>query len=50
MNRINKKKSEIEFQNFRKIIDTRNRIIHGYDTVSEFKPPVHAKTHFTAGS
>ena len=35
MNRINKQNSEIEFQNSRKIIDTRNRIIHGYDTVSD---------------
>jgi uncharacterized protein with HEPN domain len=35
MNRITKKNSEIIFVNSRKIIDTRNRIIHGYDSVSD---------------
>ena len=35
MNRVNKKDPGVEFQNSRKIIDTRNRIIHGYDTVSD---------------
>lgn len=35
MNRIIRKDSGIEFHNSRRIIDTRNRIIHGYDTVSD---------------
>ena len=35
MHRINKREPVLEFQNARKIIDTRNRIIHGYDTVSD---------------
>ena len=35
MHRINKKDPILEFQNSRKNIDTRNRIIHGYDTVSD---------------
>lgn len=33
--RITKFDPEIEITNIRKIIDTRNRIIHGYDTVSD---------------
>ncbi len=35
MNRILTKDATIEFSNSRKIISTRNRIIHGYDTVSD---------------
>jgi uncharacterized protein with HEPN domain len=35
MNRIVKEDPKIEISQTRKIIDTRNRIIHGYDTVSE---------------
>ena len=35
MNRIRKKKPEAEFSDARKIVETRNRIIHGYDTVSD---------------
>jgi uncharacterized protein with HEPN domain len=35
INRILSKDSSIEFSNARKIVDTRNRIIHGYDTVSD---------------
>lgn len=35
MNRILAKHASIELSNTRKIIDTRNRIIHGYDTVSD---------------
>ena len=35
MNRIVQKNSEIIITNSRKIIDVRNRIIHGYDTVSD---------------
>jgi uncharacterized protein with HEPN domain len=35
MSRILKTHPEIAITNSRKIIDTRNRIIHGYDTVSE---------------
>ena len=35
VNRIAQKDSAIVFSNFRKIIDTRNRIIHDYDTVSD---------------
>jgi uncharacterized protein with HEPN domain len=35
MNRILSKEIIIEFSNARKIVDTRNRIIHGYDTVSD---------------
>lgn len=35
MSRIMKKDMSIELSNARKIIDTRNRIIHGYDTVSD---------------
>ena len=34
INRIVKIKSDIDISNYRKIIDTRNRIIHGYDSVS----------------
>lgn len=33
--RISKVDPEIAISNMRKIIDTRNRIIHGYDTVSD---------------
>lgn len=33
--RITKIDPEIHITNIRKIIDTRNRIIHGYDTVSD---------------
>jgi uncharacterized protein with HEPN domain len=35
MSRILKVKSEIEISNSRKIVDVRNRIIHGYDSVSD---------------
>ncbi len=35
MNRILNKDTAIEFSNARKIVNTRNRIIHGYDTVSD---------------
>ncbi len=34
-NRIFKKTPEMFISDFRKIIDTRNRIIHGYDSVSD---------------
>ncbi len=35
VSRILKVNPEIKITNARKIVDTRNRIIHGYDTVSE---------------
>lgn len=35
VNRILKEKPDVPLQNARKIVDTRNRIIHGYDSVSE---------------
>ena len=35
MNRILQRDGSIELTNSRKIVDTRNRIIHGYDTVSD---------------
>ena len=35
MNRIVQKNSKIIITNSRKIVDVRNRIIHGYDTVSD---------------
>jgi uncharacterized protein with HEPN domain len=35
MNRILKENNEIEISNSRKIFDVRNRIIHGYDSVSD---------------
>jgi uncharacterized protein with HEPN domain len=35
MNRILKENSGIEISNSRKIVDVRNRIIHGYDAVSD---------------
>lgn len=35
MNRILTTDNDIELSNSRKIVDTRNRIIHGYDTVSD---------------
>lgn len=35
VNRILKVKPEIQIANSRKIVDTRNRFIHGYDAVSE---------------
>ncbi|WP_426064574.1 DUF86 domain-containing protein [Flavobacterium sp. DSP2-3-1] len=35
MNRILKEDSEIIISNSRKIVDVRNRIIHGYDSVSD---------------
>lgn len=35
MNRILKQESEVEISNSRKIVDVRNRIIHGYDSVSD---------------
>ena len=35
MNRILQKNTGIELSNSRKIVDTRNRIIHGYDSVSD---------------
>ncbi len=34
-NRILKKQPEIKITDIKKIIDTRNRIIHGYDSVSD---------------
>ena len=35
LNRILKRDDTIVISNSRKIVDTRNRIIHGYDTVSD---------------
>ena len=35
MNRILQKDNSVELSNSRKIVDTRNRIIHGYDSVSD---------------
>lgn len=35
MNRILHAATDINLSNSRKIVDTRNRIIHGYDTVSD---------------
>ena len=35
MSRIVSKDNSIELSNSRKIVDTRNRIIHGYDSVSD---------------
>ncbi len=35
MNRILLKNQAIELTNSRKIVDTRNRIIHGYDSISD---------------
>lgn len=35
ISRILKKDNSIKISNARKIVDTRNRIIHGYDTVSD---------------
>ncbi len=35
MNRILKKDPLVNFTDARKIVETRNRIIHGYDTVSD---------------
>jgi len=35
VNRILKVNPEIKITNARKIVDTRNRVAHGYDTVSE---------------
>ena len=35
MNRILQKDNSLELSNTRKIVDTRNRIIHGYDSVSD---------------
>ena len=35
VNRILKVKPEFQLTNTRKIVDTRNRISHGYDSVSE---------------
>lgn len=35
MNRILSKDPSLIFSNARKIVDTRNRIIHGYDSVSD---------------
>jgi uncharacterized protein with HEPN domain len=35
MNRILKENPDFPIEASRKIVDTRNRIIHGYDTVSE---------------
>ncbi len=35
MNRILKKDPTIEVSNSRKLVDVRNRIIHGYDSVSD---------------
>jgi uncharacterized protein with HEPN domain len=35
MNRILQKDNSVELSDSRKIVDTRNRIIHGYDSVSD---------------
>jgi uncharacterized protein with HEPN domain len=35
LNRVLNKEPEINIPNSRKNVDTRNRIIHGYDTVSD---------------
>jgi uncharacterized protein with HEPN domain len=35
MSRILNKDASLEFSNARKIVNTRNRIIHGYDSVSD---------------
>ncbi|RYY00606.1 MAG: DUF86 domain-containing protein [Gammaproteobacteria bacterium] len=35
MNRMLQKEPGLRFTDARKIVDTRNRIIHGYDTVSD---------------
>ena len=35
MSRILAKDPSVEFSNARKIVDTRNRIIHGYNSVSD---------------
>lgn len=35
LNRILKKNDKIKISNTRKIVDTRNRIIHGYDSISD---------------
>jgi len=35
LSRILSKNSKIHISNARKIVDTRNRIIHGYDSVSD---------------
>jgi uncharacterized protein with HEPN domain len=35
MNRVIKKNASVEISNSRKIVDVRNRIIHGYDSVSD---------------
>ena len=35
MNRLLQKDAAIKLANARKIVDTRNRITHGYDTVSD---------------
>ncbi|WP_247234596.1 DUF86 domain-containing protein [Telluribacter sp. SYSU D00476] len=35
MSRILKKDPEVKFTDSRKIVETRNRIIHGYDSVSD---------------
>ncbi|MHB1179395.1 MAG: HepT-like ribonuclease domain-containing protein [Daejeonella sp.] len=35
MNRILKKDDSVEISNSRKLVDVRNRIIHGYDSVSD---------------
>jgi len=35
MNRILNQNASFQLSNSRKIVDTRNRIIHGYDTVSD---------------
>jgi uncharacterized protein with HEPN domain len=35
MNRILEKDSNFKLTNARKIVDTRNRIIHGYDSISD---------------
>jgi len=35
MNRILEKDRNFELTNARKIVDTRNRIIHGYDSISD---------------
>lgn len=35
VSRILKKDSSLKLSNSRKIVDTRNRIIHGYDTITD---------------
>jgi len=45
VNRIIQKDTQISLSNARKIVDTRNRIIHGYDSVSDIIIWAIVKTH-----